>query len=108
MKDFSINLEVFKNNLYITRNKVVCRLPAKDTETLINSLTNYIEERINIYNLAELPIRALFQAIENMGQQLFHDENEITSYEDITLQRILDEIECCELKFNDRGDIICN
>lgn len=108
MKDFSINLEVFENNLYITRNKAVCRLPVKDTETLLNSLTNYIEERINVYDIHELPIRALFQAIENMGQQLFHDENEIKSYEDITLSRILDEIECCDLKFNDRGDIICN
>lgn len=86
----------------------MCRLPAKDTETMVNSLTNYVEEHINIYDIYELPIRALFQALENMGQQLFHDENEITSYEDITLSRILDEIDCCDLKFNDKGDIICN
>jgi hypothetical protein len=108
MKDFKMHIEVFKNDLYITHDQKVFRLPAKDTETMLNSLKNYLEEHINIYDIHELPIRALFQALENMGQQLFHDVNEITSYEDITLSRILDEIASCDLKFNDKGDIICD
>jgi hypothetical protein len=108
MKDFNIKLQVIDNKLYITKDKQVHKYQVKDTETMLNSLTNYVEEYINVYDIYELPIRALFQALENMAQQLFHDENEIMSYEDITLQRIIDEIDCCDLKFNDRGDIICN
>lgn len=57
----------------------------------------------NKMNLLELKGLSLITAISKMFQQLLSDGNEL---EDITLERIFDEIDSVEIYFNENGNII--
>lgn len=58
------------------------------------------------YDIEELKGMALLNVINNMIKQLFEDNNEIKSINDITLQRIYWEIDSLDLRFTENGDII--
>lgn len=59
-----------------------------------------------VFDIVDLKGKALDNAINNMRRVLLEDNNEITILEDITLQRIFDEIDSCGIKFNKKGDIV--
>lgn len=59
-----------------------------------------------LFDIVDLKGKALDNAVNNMRRVLLEDNNEITNIEEITLQRIFDEIDSCEIKFNKKGDIV--
>lgn len=59
------------------------------------------------YDLFDLKGISLNNAIKNMQEQLLSDFNDIKTLNDITLDRIISEIDALNLKFNRKGDIIC-
>lgn len=59
-----------------------------------------------LFDIMNLKGIALLNAINNMRRVLLEDNNEITNIEEITLQRIFDEIDSCGIKFNEKGDIV--
>ena len=60
----------------------------------------------NKMDITELNGVAIINAIINMLQQLKSDNNEINYIEEISLQRIFDEIDSLDLKFDKNGGII--
>lgn len=60
------------------------------------------------YDIFELKGENIFNAIRNMIEQLMTDNNEIVDLNDITLDRIIEEVDVCGLRFSEKGDIICN
>jgi hypothetical protein len=55
--------------------------------------------------IRELTGKALINAIDNMEQQLLFDDNGYTDTKDISLQCILDECDCLDLRFTPTGEI---
>ena len=58
------------------------------------------------YSLEELSGTALDKALANMRLQLLYDNNEITTIEEITLDRIIAEIDSANLAFTKTGEIV--
>lgn len=59
-----------------------------------------------IFDIYELKGGNINKAINNMIKQLLDDNNEITDKNDITLDRIIAEIDSLAIKFDCKGNII--
>ena len=57
------------------------------------------------YDIFELKGENIFNAIRNMIEQLMSDYNDIVDLNDITLDRIIEEVDVCGLRFTEKGEI---
>ena len=111
---------MFDDCMYIAKRFAEYDTQYSDTYSLYESfekfLAEYEEEIMDFlihstafditYSLEELSGTALDKALANMRLQLLYDNNEITTIEEITLDRIIAEIESANLAFTKNGEIV--
>ena len=88
-------------SLYASFEKFLAEYEAEIMDFLIHGTAFDIT-----YSLEELSGTALDTALANMRLQLLYDNNEITTIEEITLDRIIAEIESANLAFTKTGEIV--
>lgn len=111
---------MFDDCMYIAKRFAEYDTQYSDTYSLYESfekfLAEYEEEIMDFlihstafditYSLEELSGTALDKALANMRLQLLYDNNEITTIEEITLDRIIAEIDSANLAFTKTGEIV--
>ena len=111
---------MFDDCMYIAKRFAEYDTQYSDTYSLYESfekfLAEYEEEIMDFlihstafditYSLEELSGTALDKALANMRLQLLCDNNEITTIEEITLDRIIAEIDSANLAFTKTGEIV--
>ena len=112
---------MFDDCMYIAKRFAEYDTQYSDTYSLYESFEKFLAEyeeeimdflihgtafEIPYYSLEELSVKALDNALSNMRLQLLCDNNEITTIEEITLDRIIAEIDSANLAFTKTGEIV--